>query len=230
MNGTEEPPWSSELEIHCVLGRLWKDSISGLKQTFKIWISTLMSLLGKLEPKDRDNLPKEVACEWHVWDEWAFGLSRQTAGGIPGREMGMMVYWVIFHFWYCFCFMKNLYSVSGRREECDFQERSLGNEEEEELFNCYHLPVSESYLLIGTPGKKVVAIAPDYWMKSVGCQKVWARMGKQNWNKGWQKEKCSRGICQHRTYSFEAEKTQACSTACCSFFSLCHPRTEHSFI
>ena len=39
-----------------------------------------------------DNLPKEVACEWHVWDEWVFGLSRQTAGGIPGREMGMMVY------------------------------------------------------------------------------------------------------------------------------------------
>lgn len=42
--------------------------------------------------KDRDNLPEEVACEWHA-DEWALGPFRQTAGGIPGRDMGMMVYW-----------------------------------------------------------------------------------------------------------------------------------------
>lgn len=108
-------------------------------------------------------------------------------------------------------------SVIARRGVWGMKKRSF--------CNCYHLPASESYLLIGTPGKKVVAIAPD-WMKSLG----WARMGKQNWNKGWQKEKFSRGICQHITYSFEAEKNQACNIACCSFFTLCHPWTEHSFI
>ena len=140
-------PSRSESPLQCHAWGNW-DPKTGITCQKRWHVNGTCRMSGRLDCLDR----QQVAFQGGRWEWWSTE-SYSTFG-------------IVFPSWRTFIqYLGGERSVIPRRGV-------WGLRKKRSFCNCYHLPISESYHLFGTPGIKAVAIAPYYWMKSVGCQKV----------------------------------------------------------